>query len=151
MMVLKPESEVGGSIPLPGTMLHDIEICWNCEDKAQSVTLYRCRRCLDLKCSHHMTNDVCSLYDAAPFVPNCASKEKKKVLSAWRNELNKSGICVNFNYRFDKCCEYLVRTDDEEWACYDCGKRVGKVPLPTSCAGCGGHSTDPDCPLHGKE
>ena len=75
----------------------------------------------------------------------------KKVLRAWRDELNSMGVCVGYTYRLDECCQRLERTDDGEWACEHCGKRVGKVPLPNSCAGCGGHSVDPDCPLHGRD
>ena len=114
--------------------------------------LRRCWRCLDLSCEHYIADNVCKdRHRGSGMMTDCEYKEKKRVLRAWRNELNSVGICVSYTYRTDECCEHLERTDDGEWACEHCGKRVGKVPLPNSCAGCGGHSVDPDCPLHGRD
>lgn len=136
-------------------MLHETNICWECENGPQFVTLQRCWRCLDLQCEHYIKDGVCIGNDWGKPQPekrprDCIYKEEKKVLWAWRDELNSSGICVSYSYRFDECCKELDRTDNDEWECRYCKKNVGKVPPPDSCAGCGGHSCDPDCPLHGK-
>lgn len=135
-------------------MLCDADICWKCEHYAESLTLYRCWRCRDFACEHYLTDGVCSVPVFGKSEPKrpreCEDKEHTKVLRAWRDELNKSGICVSYSYRFDECCKELDWTESGDWICRYCHKNIGKVPPPDSCAGCGGHSVDPDCPLHGK-
>lgn len=136
-------------------MFDNIEICWGCEhyrinDTApMTVVLQRCSKCLILGCEHHRQNNECITN-----LKSCFEREKDKVLDVWSKEVIKTGICVYYSrysgVAFDKCCEYLDRTKNDEWTCRYCEKNIGKVPFPTSCAGCGGHSGDPDCPLHGE-
>jgi len=130
--------------------LHDINICFKCEDGPQFVTLQRCWRCLDLLCEHNISDGAC--IDQGPsYYSECKSKEKKKVLWAWRDELNKSGVCVSYTYSFDECCKELNWTESGDWVCTHCKKNIGKIPPPDSCAGCAAHSVDPNCPIHGYE
>lgn len=126
-------------------MFDSPDICWKCEYNIPVVVLTRCTKCLILGCEHNRRDAVC-----ITGLNHCADGEHTKVLRAWRDELNKSGTCVSYSYRFDECCKELDWTENGDWVCRYCEKNIGKVPPPDSCAGCGGHSIDPDCPLHGE-